>query len=443
MNLRYVDLHKAPITDRFLGRILLRTFSALIIAGSCLTILSVNAAGEQKQVTLSLNQAVQLTLEQHPQLGVYQHRRDAFQGLVEQVGVGERPTVGLTVEDFARGNNHSDFDDTESTLSISWVTQGARINSRIQAARTATSQVDIQQQIKALDLSAETARLFIQALVEAQRLVLTQQAAQQAQNTVAAIKKRVDAGKSPEFERLQAEVEFAQRELEAEDLQHVLISRRYQLNAQWGDGRRDYRLVGELFTVPVIHDIEQQFEQLKRNPALALFATQQRIAESEIELARIEAKPQWQFSVGVRRFEATDDFGLVAGVSVPWGKDRSSAGKIRSLQAKQAEYASESEALQRRLDTQLYVLLQEIKHSQHVIETLQERIIPALDNAQTQATTAYEGGKLGYQQWTAILHKKLGAQQELLSAFETIHLQHIELQRLTGTTLTFLRAPLL
>ena len=72
-----------------------------------------------------------------------------------------------------------------------------------------------------------------------------------------------------------------------------------------------------------------------------------------------------------------------------------------------------------------------------MIETLQQRVIPALNDAQAQATQAYESGKLGYQPWISILNKKLGAQQDLLSAFEAIHLQHIELQRLTGTTLTF------
>ena len=72
-----------------------------------------------------------------------------------------------------------------------------------------------------------------------------------------------------------------------------------------------------------------------------------------------------------------------------------------------------------------------------MIETLQQRILPALKSAQAQATQAYESGKLGYQPWISILNKKLGAQQDLLSAFEAIHLQHIELQRLTGTALTF------
>ncbi len=434
MNLCSFSLQKIPIANRFM-----RPFglSVVVFAAMCLTVSAVHAQSESEPTLLSLEKAVRLTLEQHPQLGTFLHQREAYQGLVEQVSVGQRPGIGLIIEDFGGDGDYNGFDSAQSTLSISWVMQGARIDQRIQAAQVTSTQVDIQRQIKALDLSAQTARLFVQTLVEEQRLTLARQAQQQARSTVNALKKRVEAGKSPEFERLQAEVEMAQRELEAEDLQHVLTSTRYQLRAQWGGERNDFRLVGELLTIPTLGSVEQQFDQLKQNPTLALLANQQRIAESEIELARIEAKPQWQFSVGVRRLEASNDFGMLAGVSVPLGKDRSSTGKIRSLQARQAEFASESEALQRQLDTQLYVLLQEIKHSHHVIETLQKRIIPALNTAHAQATHAYETGKLGYQQWIILLNKKLGAQQDLLSAFEAIHLQHIELQRLTGTTLTF------
>ncbi|MCY4428352.1 MAG: TolC family protein [Halieaceae bacterium] len=434
MNLRSFSLQKIPIADRFM-----RPFglSVVVFAAMRLTVSAVHAQSESEPTLLSLEKAVLLTLEQHPQLGTFLHQREAYQGLVEQVSVGQRPSIGLTIEDFGGDGDYNGFDSAQSTLSISWVMQGARIDQRIQAAQVTATQVDIQRQIKALDLSAQTARLFLRALVEERRLTLARQAQQQARSTVNALKKRVEAGKSPEFERLQAEVEMAQRELEAEDLQHLLTSTRYQLRAQWGGERNDFRLVGELLTIPTLGSVEQQFDQLKQNPTLALLANQQRIAESEIELARIEAKPQWQFSVSVRRLEASDDFGMVAGVSVPLGKDRSSTGKIRSLQARQAEFASESEALQRQLDKQLYVLLQEIKHSHHVIETLQKRIIPALNTAHAQATHAYETGKLGYQQWVILLNKILGAQQALLSAFEAIHLQHIELQRLTGTTLTF------
>lgn len=436
MNLRSIGRHKKPTGSRFVEHYqqslcCLALFFCSLFGGA------VNAQELPQSSTLTLDQAIQLTLDQHPELGVFQHQREAYQGMVDQVSNRGRPTVELAVEDFGGSGDYNAFDSAQSTLSISWLTEKSLIDGRVQSARVAASQIDSQKKIKALDLSAQTAKLFIQALVEERRLALMDQATDQAKRTVATINKRINAGKSPEFERLQAEVELAQRELETEDLQHMLMASRYRLNAQWGDGNKNFRLVGELFKLPSIGDVEQQFTQLKQNPSLAYLATQQRIAQSEIELAKIESKPQWRFSVGVRRYEATDDFGLVAGFAVPLGEDRSNVGKIKTLQARSAEYQAESEALERQLDTQLYVLLQEINHSRHIIETLQVRIIPTLNNAQTQATQAYEAGKLGYQQWTEILNKKLGAQEDLLSAYEAIHLQHIELQRLTGTTLTF------
>ena len=240
MNLRSFGLPKIPIANRFFECVL-PVLSAMILVGGCLTAPTVHAETAPEQAILTLDQAVQLTLKQHPQLAVFVHRREGYQGLIEQVGVGARPTVGLTVEDFAGGGDYSGFDNAQSTLSISWVTQGARIDHRIQVAQVTASQVDIQRQIEALDLSAQTARLFIQALVERQRLTLAQQASQQAKKTVVTIKKRVDAGRSPDFERLQAEVELAQRELETEDLQHVLKSTQYQLSAQWVGSPRHSR----------------------------------------------------------------------------------------------------------------------------------------------------------------------------------------------------------
>lgn len=434
MNLQKCDLRKIPIANRFI----VRALCPFIAAISCTMVISSGFAQEPvNSALLTLDMAVQRTLEQHPQLSVYVHKLEAYQGLVDQAGVGERLQVDMEIEDFAGDDRYQSFDNAQSTLSLRWIAQGARRDSRIQAAQAASSQVEIQHQIAALDLSAQTARFYIKALVEEQRLILAQKTVKQAKNNVAAIKRRVDIGSSPEFEHLQAKAERAQQELEAEDLQHEIVATRYQLAAQWGGERTDFRLLGDVFKIPAMGSVEQQFEQLKQHPSLELFVTQQRIAESEMALARIEANPQWQFSVGVRRYEATEDFGMVAGISVPLGKDRSSEGKIRSLQARQAEYDSESAALQRQMNTRLYVLLQEINHSQHVIETLNQQVIPALSDAQAQATRAFETGRLGYQQWSAIQYKKLAAQQDLLTAYEAIHLQHIELQRLTGTALTF------
>ena len=142
MNLRYIDSPKIPTANRLLRRFLLPTLSVLFVGGAFLAAASANAQDVSQPAVLSLDQAVQLTLEKHPQLGVFLHRREAYQGLAEQVGVSERPNISLSVEDFAGSGDQNGFDSAQSTLAISWVSQGARINSRVQSARVAASQIE-------------------------------------------------------------------------------------------------------------------------------------------------------------------------------------------------------------------------------------------------------------------------------------------------------------
>lgn len=435
MNHRYLSIFKIPIANRYFIK---QGFNKFFLGTlSCLLLMNANAYSEEDSRPLSLSEAIHLTLEHHPQLSTFAHRIEATQGLIDQAGVGQRANIHLALEDFAGTGEISGFDSAQTTLSIDWILQNDLIESRLNAATVAANEPLIEQQIAALDLSAQTSRLYIQGLIEQRRLVLAESAAQQAEDTLRAIAKRVRLGKSPEFERLQAEVTLAQRELTVEDLHHSMTTIRHRLAAQWGNRNDQYQLNGNLYKTPQLGSVDIKFEQLLKNPALDLLITKQRIAGSKIELARIEAKPRWQISAGVRRLETTEDFGFVAGLSVPLGQDKSSSGKIRSLYAQQEEYAAEYEALHQELRTQLYVLLQEIKHSSHVIETLENKIIPNLSKAQNQALQAYETGKLSYTQWADIQDKKLVFEQELLTAYEAIHLQHIELQRLTGTSLSF------
>jgi cobalt-zinc-cadmium efflux system outer membrane protein len=193
---------------------------------------------------------------------------------------------------------------------------------------------------------------------------------------------------------------------------------------------------GDLLNVPAIENLPTQLAKLKAHPALLAFANQQRVAQSQIELARIEANPKWQVSAGIRRYETTDDFGLVAGISIPFGNDARSLGEVQVIQAKQAEYQSQADALARQLNTQLFVLLQNMKHSKHVIDTLTKRVIPLLEQASEEASKAYDIGRLGYLEWTSIRQELLSTQAQLLDAYQAIHLQHIEIQRLTGASLS-------
>jgi len=424
-----------PIVGRFLSRDV-RQFGLYIIAGLSMFPLFVNAQEVQAKEALNLSQAISFALAEHPEMSVFGHQRKALDAKVKQAAVLPRPTIGFTIEDAMGTGTHSNFGAAQSTLSIAWVLEQRAIEKRVDAATNAVTQVDFDIEIKALDISAYTAKLFIESLILEQRLQLAELAEQQADSALSAIRRRVEAGKSLSIEQLQSKAELVRRSLEVEDLEHELEASRYQLVAQWGGEVNDYVPQGELLNVPVVKDLPSQLAKLQAHPALLAFANKQRIAQSQIELARIEARPKWQVSAGIRRYEATDDYGLVAGISIPFGNDSRSLGEVQVIQAQQAEYQSQADVLARKLNTQLFVLLQNMKHSKHVIDTLTEQVIPLLEKATEEASKAYDIGRLGYLEWTSIRQELLSTQAQLLDAYQAIHLQHIEIQRLTGTSLS-------
>ena len=416
---------KKPIGYRF----------SVVLAGVGL-LLSAKATSEDTPQIISLPKAVMMTLNYHPELKALVSQEQVWQGRIQQAGVGERPQIGLMVEDVMGTGEVSGIKSMESTLTYSWLLQQEQIDSRVSAAKSEAAKLTLEKQIKALDLSALVAKHYIDILVKQERLKINRMAETQAEEVVEAIAKRVKAGKSSSFEVQLAKAELIRRELAVEDIEHELKASQYQLASLWGKTAQNYHLNGNLLSVPAVPSVENQLALLKRNPRLQQFVSAQRIAQSQMELARIEAKPQWQFTAGLRRYEATDDFGLVAGISIPWGDSNRNAGTISALQAEQDVVASEQSALMQSLDAQLYVLLQEIAHSQHVIQIVQTNIIPTLETALFEAGNAFDRGQLSYNQYSGVRRELLSAQTQLLEAFESLHLQHIEIQRLTGTSLS-------
>ena len=418
-------LCKKPIAGRF--------FVGLV---ACLLSLSVFAEKTPAPITLSMSDVVSLTLNNHPALQVFVEQKAVLEGRLKQAATAQRPQIGLTVEDALGTGNYSALKSTQTTLTYSWILEHEQIKSRVSAIQSESGKLLLDQEIKALDLSAVAARQFIEVLVKMERLTLNKLAVKQAKEVIKAIDERLAAGKSSVIERKLAEAELLRRELAVEDSEHDIMASKYQLSALWGQPDTDFTLTGNLLDLPPIPATRDYVKRLTENPGVQRFASAQRIAQSQIEKARIEAHPQWQFSAGLRRYEATDDFGFVAEVSIPWGSKDYNAGTVAALQAEQAVLDSQQTALLQQLDAQLYVLLQEMKHSYHVIQTVDDHIVPALESALQEAREAFEKGQLSYSQWSELRRELLGAQSQLLDAYLSLHLQHIEIQRLTGTSLS-------
>ena len=432
---------KKPIINRFFASLYQKFWLVLIPLIPTMTV-----AQDDTLIPIDLRTAITQTVNMHPELKSFALQAQMYSGYAQQAGIKARPKADFTIENALGTGEQRGFKNTQSTLSISWLLDGELVERKVKTAKNYGATVAIEREVKALDLAAQTARYFVQVLVNKERLTLAKFSLAQANKSLTAIDKRVKAGKSSLVDKLKAKAEVAKRVLVVEDLTHEVDASKYQLFAQWmqkdssnanNQQHRKIDVIGSLLSLPLSDnaDFNVLFNKLAQTPSVTLFATKQRIAQSEIELARIETKPLWQFSAGLRRYETTDDFGLVAGISIPFGESNQNKGKIKALTASQNKLETESIALVHKLNTQLYVLIEQLKHSQHVIHAVTDNIIPVLEQAFNEAEKAYNVGKYSYTEWMNTQQALLNAQSDLIAAYQNAHLNNIEIERLTGSSL--------
>jgi cobalt-zinc-cadmium efflux system outer membrane protein len=417
---------KKPIMDRFFWH------KTLILIPLLLAMSTASAA----EKSLTLNEAIQRSFAKHPELQAFSYRHAAADGMAQQARVGSRPQLGLSVEDGFGSGDYSGSDSLQSTLSISWVLEGDLLQQRGHSADVQKQVISDDQAIKKLDVAAETARQFLTVVVYQQRKELAEAARAQADSVVKELSKRMDAGKSLFADKLRAEAELARADIALEDLDHEIRGAKRMLATQWNAREPDFETAsGSLAIATDRLNYEDLAQHLSSHPRVRKLLSQERVAQSEIALAKTEAQSRWQFSTGVRRFENTDDYALVAGFTVPLGGEQRNRGRIAVLAAERNAYRVDAGAVQIVLEARLYVLLQEFQHAQHVVGALREQIIPTLEQAQQEVQNAYQLGRYSYQDWRGVRQELLAARSHLLDSQFKAQLTRVEIERLTGLPL--------
>ncbi|MDH5469413.1 MAG: TolC family protein [Gammaproteobacteria bacterium] len=382
---------------------------------------------------IGLKEAVARTLARNPELIAFGYQLQAQDARVVQAGLAPNPELSLTIENALGTGEFTGMDGAETTLSIAWVLEHSVRQRRLETARAGVSLLDAEADILRLDAAAETARLFFLCLFNQTQMVNAGEAVQLAQETVSAVKKRVQAGKSPQAELARARAELARLKLDLEDFEHELLSASRRLAAQWGETEPDFKRVnGELVSLPNTDSFETLKTRIVRNPDIARFLSKQRVDEAELRLAEAQRKQNWRVSAGVRRLEITDDEALVANLTIPLTLRNRNQGGIAEARAKMAQTEADAVAARIRIETSLFVIYQELQHSLHRAKTFRDHIIPQLEQALADTRNAYDLGRYSYIEWRTAQKDLLEAHRALVEASVDAHNNTIEIERLTG-----------
>lgn len=391
---------------------------------------------------LSLGQAIERALAANPALQGFAFAVKAQDARIAQAGQRPATEASFELENALGSGEYRGLDAAEATFALSQVIElGDKRQLRSAVAQSGRDVLSTERQAAQLDVLAEVTRRFIAVAVAQEQLALNQAATTLAKATVDDVALRVRAAKSPEGELLRSRAAFSRAGIEEQRATAQLRAARQRLAATWGSSRPDYGQVNaDLYRFPALRDFENLAARLDANPDFLRFASEARLRDAELRLARSLRKPDLAVYGGVRLLEQTDDEALVMGISVPLFAGRRAAPAIAEAEALRGLVDVERRAARIQAQTQLYGFYEQLQRAIRETETLRRDVMPQLDEALKSTRYAYERGRYGYLELVDAQQTFLEARAAAIASASTGQELLAEIERLTGEPLVEMNA---
>ncbi len=396
-----------------------------------------SAVAESYSSEMTLAAAAKRVMSQNPQLQVYRFRNLGAKGMIQMADQNPALEFGVDIENFAGSGDFNGSDSAEITLALSSVIElGDKRQARVAAASARQRLIEAERQVAALDLMGELTRRFVDVVASQARLELAINTQLLAKETTASVKRRVDAGAAPEAELLRARAEYARTEITVNKEQSQQHSSRVSLSLLWGEAEPNFvRVSGNLMELGATGDFEDLYARALMNPSIEAFASEERLLDAELRLARTQSKSDIGWSIGAKQFQETDDTALVASFSVPLFSGRRSRGVSASALAERDAVFYRRKSAELTLRAQLFDAYQQHKQAITAAKTLQNSVIPLMKEALSETQKAYESGRYSYQEWVAARQELIAAQYLLIETANTALRYRSEIEQLTAEPL--------
>ena len=392
----------------------------------------------EPQGVLSLTEALSLALLHNPSLQEF-----AWDIRIEDVktlraGLLPNPELSIEAENFLGSGQQRDFDQTETTVSISQLFElGGKRAEREALANTERDLALWDYETKRLDIIYQVAKRYLEVLANQARLKLTTETtfvAEEIYNTVVA---RVEAGKVSPLEQSKSRVELAKARLGKARVVRELINKKQNLAAIWGSMMPLFKAVsGDLFAMQTVPELSILISRLKNNPDLARWSAEIERYRKALNLAKAQKIPNITFTAGGRHFADNDDFAVVADISVPLFIFDNKQTGVDEAEIVLAQATQKQQTAKVVIYSSLIENYQQLQMSEVEIKVFLEDVLPSAREAFKAAKIAYRLGAIGSLGLLDSQRTLFLSESQYLEASVNFQLNTAKIERLIGGALT-------
>lgn len=401
----------------------------------CITTTTANA--ENSEPKLTLKKALMATLAQNPQLYQFRFTTDLLNAQKRSNALRPALAFELEVDNFAGSGNNKGFDVAETTLALSSVIElGGKRQARIDYSDARIRQAEWEQQAATLDTLGKLTEVYIEGLATQENLRLAEESLALSQSILNTVKARSARGATAEAEVMRAQAALTRAEIRLAALQESLERQKVLLARFWGETKPSFHsLTGSLFDFGLAQNFDQLYARVQTSPALQVLASEARIKDAEVTLARSNGRSDLSWRAGIKRFEETGESAFTAGISIPLFSGKRNSGNVKAALANRnaVDYAQKDLLLV--LRARLFEAWSLRAQSVAAAQKTKNVAIPALEKALKLTSEGFDNGRYRYLDLIAAQEELLASKQALIDAATTALISQALIEQLTGEAL--------
>ena len=424
----------------------MRNFITLRVALLCVIYASTNAWAEAPTTfekypplpKLTLQSALQKTMSHNPQLHQFSYTRERLLAERDLSALTPGYELGMTVENFAGSGEVGGFDAAEVTVALSSVIElGDKRTTRVSVADARLDRLALEKQAQTLDVLGDVTNAFIQVLTTQEELKVTTEAVALSESLYKTVQQRSISGAASDAEVMRAKAALAQSQLREEFVRQKGERQKISLAKFWGETNTQFSGVeGDLYTFGNPREFSELFSRIQQSPAIEIFASETRLKDAELRLAKTQNNADLNWQLGVRQQQASGDTGLTFGISMPLFSERRNGSRISAAIAERDAVLNQRTDRLLTLHERLFTAFSQRQQYVAAYQRLIQQIIPDLEKALSLTKDAYERGRLRYQDWIAAQQELQIAKQQLIETASAALLNQAVIEQLTAEPLT-------
>jgi cobalt-zinc-cadmium efflux system outer membrane protein len=410
----------------------MRARHGLLATLCCLPLLSSTISFAQTESgvdSLSLKQALQLTLQDNPQLKVYPYYVRQLEG--EKLQADLIPAARAELE----------ISEDEASLTFSQNFElGDKRKSRVGFTTAKQAQLQAEFEISQLDVLAETSRRYYQLLALQKQKTLLETRIGQEKRALKIINKRAKSGAISQADVATMALGLSRSRNTLEQLDFSIKLQQDALSAMWLDQQiKPIKLQGSLSQLPSLPD-EEDFLQIiqqgiKDLPDYRYQVALARLADSSLSLAQANGHSNIKLGLGLRHNDSSGEQSLVLSGSMPLNFNNPNRGRIASAQAQQTLSLEQLELKRQQLSIELKRIKTQLEQELQLAKRISLQLLPLASELLSATQKAYRQGQYTVLQWIDAQNQVFKLEQDLINSQVRIFNQVLELERILGQSI--------